>query len=209
MKFEKSDDATLIRFIANAETGALEELYDRYHRLVFSVALAIVSDSSIAEEVTLDVFVRVWQGAGTYQPERSKVSTWLMAITRHHAIDILRSQNSRLDQNSLYLDDLPWQKGTDAPDPQEDMEVALQNARIRQAVAELPVNQQEAVLLAYFKGYSQQQIAELLEEPLGTIKTRIRLAMQKLREMLSEQEQPQPADTSERGSVTYPINKKK
>ena len=109
MKFEKLDDATLVQWIAKAETGALEELYHRYNRLVFSVALAILSDSSIAEEVTLDVFVRVWKGASTYHQERAKVSTWLAAITRYHAIDVLRGQRTKLDQKSLYLNDLTWQ----------------------------------------------------------------------------------------------------
>jgi RNA polymerase sigma-70 factor (ECF subfamily) len=194
MKFDKFDDTTLIRLIAKAETGALEELYDRYNRLVFSVALAIVADRSIAEEVTLDVFVRVWKGAATYHAERARVSTWLAAITRHHAIDILRGQRSRLDQNSLYLNEMPWQKESELPGPQENAENDMQRARIRQAVAQLPADQRDALMLAYFKGYSHRQIAELLEEPLGTIKTRIRLAMQKLRELLSEE--PQPADKS-------------
>ena len=197
MKFNKLDDATLIRRIAKAETGALEELYDRYNRLVFSVALAILSDRSAAEEVTLDVFVRVWKGASTYQVERAKVSTWLAAITRHHAIDVLRGQRSKLDQKSLYLNDLPWQKESDLPNPQEDMENKMQGARIRRAIEELPAEQREALMLAYFKGYSHHQIADLLEEPLGTIKTRIRLAMQKLKQILSEQ--PQPSDKSENG----------
>ena len=197
MKFDKLDDATLILRIAKAETGALEELYDRYNRLVFSVALAILSDPSAAEEVTLDVFVRVWKGASTYQTERAKVSTWLAAITRHHAIDVLRGQRSKLDQKSLYLNDLPWQKESDLPNPQEDTENKMQRARIRQAIEELPADQREALMLAYFKGYSHRQIADLLEEPLGTIKTRIRLAMQKLKQILAEQ--PQPSDKSENG----------
>ena len=197
MKFEKLDDATLIRRIAQAEPGALEELYDRYNRLVFGVALAILSDTSAAEEVTLDVFVRVWKGAATYQAERAKVSTWLAAITRHHAIDVLRGQRSKLDQKSLYLSDLPWQKASELSAPQEDLENNIQRARIRQAVEELPAEQREALILAYFKGYSHRQIADLLEEPLGTVKTRIRLAMQKLRDILAEQ--PQPSDKSENG----------
>src|SRR6185436_2406065 len=197
MKFEKSDDTVLIRSIAEAEAGALEALYDRYNRLVFSVALAIVSDHAVAEEVTLDVFVQVWRGARTYQPERAKVSTWLDAITRHHAIDVLRWHSARLDQSSLYLDDLPFQKESGTPDPQEAVEITLQKEHIRQAVAQLPANQQEALRLAYFKGYSHQHIAELLEEPLGTIQTRIRGAMQRLRAMLMEE--PQPSDKSGRG----------
>jgi RNA polymerase sigma-70 factor (ECF subfamily) len=196
MKFEKLDDATLIQQIAQAETGALEELYDRYNRVVFSVALAILSDPSVAEEVTLDVFVRVWKGAATYQPERGKVNTWLAAITRHHAIDILRGQRSNLDQKSLYLDDLAWQKASNLSSPHEDMENDMQRARIRRALEELPTDQREALMLAYFKGYSHRQIADVLQQPLGTVKTRIRLAMQKLRELLSEH--PQPSDKSKK-----------
>lgn len=196
MKFDQSDDATLIRRIAKAETGALQELYDRYNRLVFSVALAILGDRSVAEEVTLDVFVRVWQSAATYHAERAKVSTWLAAITRHHAIDILRAQRSRLDQNSLYLDELSWLKESGAHDPQEDAEMEAQRAHIRQVLDELPMEQQQALLLAFFKGYSHQQIAELLGEPLGTVKTRIRLAMQKLREAFAEK--PQPSEKSKK-----------
>jgi RNA polymerase sigma-70 factor (ECF subfamily) len=197
MKFERADDAVLIRFISQAETGALEELYDRYHRFVFGIALAILNDHAAAEEVTLDVFVNVWRGAGSYDSGRARVSTWLAAISRHHAIDILRWQRSRLDQKSLYLDDLPLQQESGPPDPPEEAESHLQKARIRQAVAQLPPDQQEALMLAYIKGYSQRQIAELLQQPLGTVKTRVRLAMQKLREMLSEE--PQSSDPSEDG----------
>jgi len=195
MKFEDIDDVTLIGRIARGETRALEALYDRYHRLVFSISMAILADASIAEEVTLDVFMRIWRGASTYLPERAKVSTWLASITRNHAIDVLRGQRSRLDQKSVYLDELPLLKETGLPDPQEGAEIASQRIRIRQAVAQLPADQREALLLAFFKGYSHRQIAELLEEPLGTVKTRIRLAMQKLREILAEE--PQPSDKSE------------
>jgi RNA polymerase sigma-70 factor, ECF subfamily len=197
MKYERADDAVLIRFIVQAKTGALDELYKRYNRFVFGIALAILNDHAVAEEVTLDVFVRVWRGAGSYHPERARVSTWLAAITRNHAIDILRWQRSRLDQKSLYLDELSLQQESGMTDPPEEAEHQLQKARIRQAVAQLPPDQQEALLLAYIKGYSQRQIAELLEQPLGTIKTRIRLAMQKLREMLVEESQS--SDTSKDG----------
>ena len=189
MNLKKSDDTLLIRLIAEKEARALDELYDRYHRLVFSIAMAIVDDRSIAEEVTLDVFVHVWRGAKTYRPERAKVITWLTAITRHHAIDVLRWHRSRLDHQSLYLDDLPLQIETESIDLPEQIESDLRSVHIRQVVAGLPVDQRKALILAYFKGYSQQEIAEILGEPLGTIKTRIRLAMQKLREVLSKEPQ--------------------
>jgi RNA polymerase sigma-70 factor (ECF subfamily) len=193
MNFDGVDDVTLIRLIADAHTGAVQELYDRYNRLVFSVALAVLGDRSVAEEATLDVFVRVWQGAKTYRPDRAKVNTWLVAITRHHAIDILRWQNSRPDVKSLSLDDLSLSNGPAVPDTEQHVESSLQRARVRNAVAQLPPDQRQALVLAYFKGYSHQQISDVLKQPLGTIKTRIRLAMQKLRETLLDD----GSDTSE------------
>src|SRR6266540_4576495 len=186
MKLERSDDAFLIRLIADARADAIKELYDRYNRLVFSVALAIVGDRSVAEEVTLDVFVHVWRGAKTYRPERAKVSTWLLAITRHHAIDILRWQNSHPDAKSLDLNDALLQNQTATPSPETQVDISLQRERIRQAIAQLPTEQQQVLILAYFRGYTHQQIAEILEQPLGTVKTRIRLAMQKLRRIILE-----------------------
>lgn len=189
MKSDGLDDILLVKLIAAAHTDALEQLYDRYNRLVFSVALAILGDRSVAEEATLDVFVHVWRGAKTYHPDRAKVNTWLVAITRHHAIDILRWQNSRPDTKSLSLDDVFLSNGPEMPDPEAHAELSLQQARVRDAIAQLPPEQRQVLLLAYFKGHTHQQIAKILEKPLGTIKTRIRLAMQKLREMLLDEVQ--------------------
>jgi len=205
MKELQPDDASLIKLIAGAQSDALGELYDRYNRLVFSVAFSILGDHAVAEEVTLDVFVHVWRGAGTYRPELGKVRTWLVAITRHHTIDILRWQNSRPDVNSLRLDELHISAGSAVRDPEENAEISLQREFIRAAVAQLPEDQQKAITLAYFRGYSHQQIAEILKQPLGTIKTRIRLAMQKLRQTLNGE---QLLDTSEDTSNAYPIDKK-
>jgi RNA polymerase sigma-70 factor (ECF subfamily) len=183
---KQPDDASLIEQIARAQMDAFAELYDRYHRLVFSVAYAILGDRAVAEEVTLDVFVRVWQRAQTYQPERGKVSTWLVAITRHKAIDLLRWKKLRPESNSLDWDVSSLQNGFTLHDPEEQAELAQQRERVRQALAQLPADQRQALSLAYFRGYSQLQIAEALKEPLGTVKTRIRLGMQKLRELLKE-----------------------
>src|SRR5512134_3282427 len=114
MKFDRADDTFLLKQIANGQHAAIEALYDRYNRLVFSVALAVVGDPLVAEEVTLDVFVHVWRGAKTYDPARAKATTWLSAIARHHAIDVLRWQSARLDSKSLFLEDMPLQ---DDPNP--------------------------------------------------------------------------------------------
>jgi RNA polymerase sigma-70 factor (ECF subfamily) len=183
---KKPDDASLIKLIAQAQMDAFSELYDRYNRLVFSVAYAIVGDRAIAEEVTLDVFVHVWQRANTYRPERAKVSTWLVAATRHQAIDILRWKKSRPDADGLDWDETSLANGHSLHDPQEHVELSLQRERVQEALARLPTEQRQALALAYFRGYSHMQIAEALKQPLGTIKTRIRMAMQKLRQMLQE-----------------------
>lgn len=199
----KPDDASLIRSIAGAQTEALSELYDRYNRLVFSVAFAILGDHAAADEVTLDVFVRVWRGAGSYRPELGKVSTWLVSITRHHAVDILRWQNSRPEAHSLHWKDT-FAASEAVREPEEETELALQRELVRKAVVQLPEEQRQALILAYFRGYTHEQIAKKLKTPLGTIKTRIRLAMQKLRHFLEDEE----VDASDERSGAYRINRK-
>lgn len=186
MKKTTTDDTQLIKRIVQAQSDALHELYDRYNRLVFSVACAIVGDNNVAEEITLDVFVQVWKHAATYKPDRAKVSTWLIAITRHHAIDILRWQKSRPESDSLNWEGISLHNGPIAHSLEENLELTVQRQKVREALDQLPDDQREALRLAYFRGYTQAQIAEALQQPLGTIKTRIRLAMQKLRKLLDE-----------------------
>jgi RNA polymerase sigma-70 factor (ECF subfamily) len=205
MKTSKQDDVFLIQRIAQAQADALSQLYDRYNRLVFSVACAILNDRAVAEEVTLDVFVRVWRNAGTYRAELGRVDTWLVAITRHHAIDTLRWQNSRVDAHSLQLDDAFTSDNSEIREPEEGAHISIQREAIRGAVAQLPQDQREAVTLAYFRGYTHQEIAEFLGQPLGTVKTRIRLAMHKLRQMLEGEHN---SDTSGAASDSYSIDKK-
>lgn len=204
--YSRLDDASLMALIARAQEAALAHLYDRYNRLVFSLALAIVHDRATAEEITLDVFMRVWQKAGLYQSDKSKVSTWLTHITRNHAIDVLRRRAVRPEQQAVEWDDEIARSGNAAHSPAEIAEESMRGERIRTALARLPAGQRQALFLAYFEGYSQSQIAETLRQPLGTIKTRMRLALQKLREIL--QEEREPADTSEDGSSAYNMRKK-
>ena len=204
--YTRYGDETLIRLIAQSQEQALAQLYDRYNRLVFSLALAIVNDRDTAEEVTLDVFMRIWQKAGTYRADQAKVSTWLTHIARHHAIDVLRRRAVRVDQSALHWEDAISNVESSHPDPQESAELSLRRERIHAAIAQLPAEQKQALTLAYFGGYTQSQIAEILAQPLGTIKTRLRLAMQKLREFLNE-EQPLQNKSVLRESA-YNINKK-
>jgi RNA polymerase sigma-70 factor (ECF subfamily) len=180
------DDASLIRLIVATRTEALEALYDRYSRLVFSMALHAVGDAATAEEITQDVFVRVWEKASTYRADQAKVSTWLTSITRYRSIDILRYRNSRPEKNSIGWEELMLNAEPSAEGPEGDAELSLDRIRVRSAISHLPPEQQKVLNLAYFLGMSHSQIAEQLKEPLGTVKTRIRLAMLKLREVLQD-----------------------
>ena len=186
MKLESADDTSLIGRIADRQTDAIKELYDRYDRLVFSVALAILGDHALAQEATVDVFVRVWQRAGTYRVERGNVRTWLIAITRHHAIDILRQQAKNPEPNGII-----WEETTSYTNPashnlEEQVELSAEKDRVWRAFSQLPSEQREVLRLAYLRGYTHSEIAKALNQPLGTIKTRIRLGMQKLRQLLEE-----------------------
>lgn len=185
--YARYDDEKLISLIAQLQTEALDQLYDRYNRPIFSLALMIVGDRATAEEITLDVFMRVWQKAGSYRSDQAKVSTWLTHIARHHAIDVLRRRAVRLDQYAVNWEDVLPTHESPEHDPQEFAELSQQREQIQAALAQLPADQRQALALAYFNGYTQRQIAEVLKQPLGTIKTRLRLAMQKLRDFLRDE----------------------
>jgi len=199
--YARYDDERLISLIAQLQAGALDQLYDRYNRLVFSLALMLVGDRATAEEITLDVFMRVWQKAGSYRADQARVSTWLTHIARHHAIDVLRRRAVRLDQSALRWDEITPGAPIPARDPGELAEHSLRRERIHAAISRLPANQKQALMLAYFGGYTQTQIAEVLKQPLGTIKTRLRLAMQKLRDFLRDEKEPE--DKSAQAVSTY------
>jgi RNA polymerase sigma-70 factor, ECF subfamily len=181
------DDA-LIRLIALRRSDALSALYDRYSRLVFSMAYRVVGDRETAEEITQDVFYRVWENAATYRSEQAKLTTWMTSITRYRAIDILRKRQVRPERDSLNWEDAGLDGNPGALEsPEELTDLALQQRRVRAAIAVLPVDQREVLALAYFQGLSHSQIAEKLGQPLGTVKTRIRLAMQRLRDLLKDE----------------------
>jgi len=184
--YSKLDDNTLMRLMTSGRQEALSELYDRYNRLVYSLTLNILVDDALAEEVTQDVFLRVWNKADTFDASLGKVSSWLASVTRNRAIDVYRGRLKRPEGNlaGFSIDNAP---GLPAPHNVEgEVEILHRNEIVRQAMTQLPEVQRQALAYAYFLGYSHSQIAEQLEEPLGTVKTRIRLAMQSLRKMLIE-----------------------
>ena len=180
------DDIALIAQITQSQPEAVGKLYDRYNRLVFSVALGVVNDRALAEEITLDVFMHVWRRAGTYRADRGKVSTWLVAITRNHSIDILRWYKAHPEADGLNWEDFGTQAELGGHVIEENLELSGEREQVHHALAQLPIEQRQALMLAYFRGLSHQQIAQTLDQPLGTVKTRIRLAMQKLRNLLRD-----------------------
>jgi RNA polymerase sigma-70 factor (ECF subfamily) len=187
MEYTSLNDETLLRLIAHSDDNALSELYDRYSRLVYSVALNTLSDSGRAEEVTQDVFERVWKKANTYNNEQGRVVAWISSIARHRSIDLYRQTVSR--HNNLQV---TWQdaEAFDLPDGQNvewEVDLIQRQQRIRQAVAQLPPDQKVALGMAFFQGLSHSEIADTLGEPIGTIKTRIRLGMLKLRAFLMDE----------------------
>ena len=172
--------------VNGSQTGALAELYDRYGRLVFSLAIRVLGDETLAEEVTQDVFMQAWNKAGLYNPGQGKVSTWLCSMARNRSIDILRRQGVRPEGHRAAFEDGVVQP-EHAPDGLErSVDLRMQKERVRSAMNELPKEQREVLELAYFQGMSQQEISNVLDQPLGTVKTRVRLAMQKLRQTLVE-----------------------
>lgn len=186
MDFATLEDQELLKQIVTGKEEALAVLYDRYGGLVFSVAMRIVRDRQSAEEITLDIFKRVWRSGHTYQPGRGKVRNWLGGMARNRAIDYLRRQETRPDVVNLAWLEKAEHVNPTHRNPEAAVRLSLEQERVRQALAELPEEQQEALALAYFGGFSQSEIADRLQAPLGTVKTRIRLAMQKLRYLLHD-----------------------
>jgi RNA polymerase sigma-70 factor, ECF subfamily len=179
---ESLRDDELLHLVALREEAALGVLYDRYIRLVYAIALRITGDRQTAEEVVQDTFQNVWQTAGSFQQRLSSGSTWLLSIARHRAIDATRSKRERARSREQILDQALTI--ADQSQPEHEVEERLRRERVRAALGELPPNQRQAIELAYYGGFSRAEIAQSLGEPLGTIKTRMRLALLKLQNLL-------------------------
>ena len=178
-------DDQLIAALARQDLGALETLYDRYGKVAFSLAYRIVGDRGAAEDVVQDAFLSVWRQAKSYKRERGSPKTWLMAIVHHRSIDKLRANAS--GAAALPLDEVPEDYG-DAPGVWQQVWSDMRGATVRSALERLPVEQKKSIELAYFSGYSQSEIAELMSVPLGTVKGRMRIGLQKLKTMLERPE---------------------
>ncbi len=184
--FTQAADAALLQHMARGQEAALAELYDRYGRLVYSVAYGVVGSSQAAEEITLDVFTRVWEKGHTYDAGKSQVRTWLTRLARNRAIDVLRREQVRPEKDSVSWGEVTAVPLTDSQNPETQTALMMQREQVHRALAALPDDQRQALALAYFGGMSHSEIAAHLGEPLGTVKGRIRAAMIRLRAVLKE-----------------------
>lgn len=183
---EAYSDGELVARLRTRDRSALAALYDRYARSVYSLVLSIVHDRSVAEDITQDVFIQLWQFPDLYDPERGAFAPWFLRMARNRAIDVLRrrQRDRRLQER---LSRVEW---WDPDDPDEWTMLGEEATRVRQALAELESEQRQVLELAYFGGLTQREIAERLGIPLGTVKTRVRTALRRLADVLAGEREP-------------------
>jgi RNA polymerase sigma-70 factor (ECF subfamily) len=180
------DDLELVERLGRHDARAFEALYDRYVRLAFAVALRVLSDRDRAEEVVQDVYVKLWRQPNLFDPRRGAFRPWLLRVVHHRAIDELRQANrdraqTAEDPEGRILESLA-DKG---PAPEDLAETSIDRDKVMEALDQLSPSQREAIEMAFFDGLTQSEIAKRLGEPLGTVKTRVRLGMRRLRDLLA------------------------
>lgn len=179
-------DSALIERIMTGDEGALSALYDRYSGMLYAMLLRILKDTGAAEEVLQDLFLQLWRGAARFDASRGSLAAWLLVIGRNRALSRLRGKQRR-----EFVPDGSEGFSLEAVPSSEDLEdeaarMQLMN-RLREAMAALPAEQREAVELAYFEGMTQSEIAERTGSPLGTVKSRVRAAMQSLKQLFDDE----------------------
>ncbi len=180
-----TDEVELMRRIKHRDQSALLELYQRFHRLIFSMAMQVLRNQSIAEDVTQDVFFQVWRWPEKWDPTRGRLTSWLLSVTRYTAIDHLRRE-SRQPSEPLTTD-MPAHSDRAA---REDLNHDNLH-HLKALLAQLPVEQRQIIYLAYFRGMTHSQIADFLKLPLGTVKSRLRIGLEKLKKgWLESNQQP-------------------
>lgn len=184
---DQATDAELMRRVSLGDAGALESLYSRYARVVYSFSYRIVRDGALAEEILQEAFVRTWTQADRFRTSRGNFASWLLSITHNLAIDEVRKRQRRPQRSdAIDIGDVLFGLVDETTSVEEAVEARALRERVTLAMNTLPEAQRESVELAFYGGYSQREIAAMLDEPLGTIKTRIRLGLRKLTIALEE-----------------------
>jgi RNA polymerase sigma-70 factor (ECF subfamily) len=187
MDREADVDQALIARVNARDPSALDEIYQRYARAVQSLAVRIVGDSAIAEDVTQEVFLKLWRQPESYNPERGALGSWLLSVAHNRAIDVLRRRRVREEHPLPESREAAEIVADGTLDPSEAASLKEAADAVRRALAKIPANQREAIEMAFFQGKTHAEISAELGEPLGTAKTRIRLGMRKLRSILEEE----------------------
>jgi RNA polymerase sigma-70 factor, ECF subfamily len=188
--FSALPDESLAKLVAEGQAKALETLYDRYSRQAIGLAYRILGQLELAEEVAQEAFLKFWEKPELYRTERGRFISWLLSTVHNRAINERRRSSFRLNVSAdaePATEEMPSLLGRladDSPDPHELVWTQVQLRAVRNALNQLSLPQRKVIELAYFNGLNQREIAETLGEPLGTIKTRIRLSLQKLRSIL-------------------------
>jgi RNA polymerase sigma-70 factor, ECF subfamily len=177
---DEADRATLAR-ISGGELAALEDLYDRYKTMAYSIAYRITNDATLAEDVVQDAFLGAWRNAARYVVGRGSVKTWLLAIVHHRAIDAIRRRRPTTELPEI---DAALPEALTLPDVWAEVSANLDSVTVREALVALSDVQREALELAYFGGLTQQEIADRTGTPLGTVKSRMRLGLLAMRRSL-------------------------
>jgi RNA polymerase sigma factor (sigma-70 family) len=175
-------DEALVALAARSEQSALAELYDRFGRPAYGLALRILRDEVLAEDAVQEAFLALWRTAPRFVPERGKASTWILTLVHRRAVDLVRREERR---RADVLDPAS-EAGDGAPAVDEEAWLRLQRERVQGALRQLPDQQREAIELAYYGGFTQSELAERLGQPLGTIKSRMFLGLGRLRELLGD-----------------------
>ena len=173
-------DEALLALCSRADENALGELYDRYGRVAYGLALRIVRDRALAEDAVQEAFLAVWRSAGAFLAEQGKPSTWILTLVHRRAVDLVRREERRRAE-PLEDTDHPTGEATD-----EEAWLRAQRQVVQEALRKLPPDQREAIELAYYGGFTQSELAERLGLPLGTIKRRMFTGLKRLRELLAE-----------------------
>jgi RNA polymerase sigma-70 factor, ECF subfamily len=173
-------DEALLQRVARADEDALAELYDRYGRVAYGLALRILRDPSLAEDAVQEGFVAVWRSAASFRADRAKPSTWILTLVHRRAVDLVRREERRRGE--------PLESAPDPATPATDEQAGLRSRRriVQEALRRLPDDQREALELAYYGGLTQSELAERLGVPLGTIKSRMFTGLNRLRDLLAE-----------------------
>jgi len=174
-------DEALVALAARSEQSALAELYDRYGRPAYGLALRILRDEALAEDAVQEAFLALWRTAARFVPERGKASTWILTLVHRRAVDLVRREERRRTDT---LEQAPEPESVGSVD--EEAWLRLQRERVQTALKRLPDQQREALELAYYGGFTQSELADRLGQPLGTIKSRMFLGLSRLRELLGD-----------------------